>query len=116
MRALAPPPKASSDEVVAPTGGAFFSREAPDLPVLIEEGDHFEAGQPLFIIEVMKMFNKVLAPCSGTLVESLMKDSDGTMVKAGQKIFRIEPDEVIEEESPERIAARRRALTLELLG
>ena len=38
------------------------------------------------------------------------------MVKAGQKIFRIEPDEVIEEESPERIAARRRALTLELLG
>ncbi len=61
-RALAPPPKASANEIVAPTGGSFYSREAPHLPPLVSEGDHFEAGQPLFVIEVMKMFNKVLAP------------------------------------------------------
>ena len=41
-------------------GGTFYAREAPHLPPLVDEGDHFEAGQPLFIIEVMKMFNKVL--------------------------------------------------------
>jgi biotin carboxyl carrier protein len=114
-RLLAPPPKASSDEIVAPSGGAFYSREAPHLPLLIEEGQHFEEGQPLFVIEVMKMFNKVLAPFSGTLVESLMKDADGSVVKAGQTIFRIVPDEVVEEESEDVIAVRRRELTLSLI-
>ena len=28
-RLLAPPPKASSDEIVAPMGGAFYSKDAP---------------------------------------------------------------------------------------
>jgi len=52
-RALAPPPKASPNEIVAPMGGAFYAREAPHLPLLVEAGQHFEAGQPLFIIEVI---------------------------------------------------------------
>ncbi len=115
-RLLAPPPKASPNEIVAPSGGAFYGREAPQLPLLIEAGDHFEAGQPLFVIEVMKMFNKVLAPCSGTIVENLMKDSDGAIVKAGQPIFRIEPDEVFEEESPDLVRERQRKLTLSMLA
>ena len=115
-RALAPPPPASSDEIVTPMGGTFYAREAPHLPLLIEEGMHFEAGQPLFIIEVMKMFNKVLAPFSGTVVENLMHEGDATVVKKGQPIFRIEPDERIEPESPDAIASRVRETTLELLG
>jgi biotin carboxyl carrier protein len=97
-------------------GGTFYAREAPQLPPLVEEGDHFEVGQPLFVIEVMKMFNKVLAPFSGTVVENLMRDQDGRVVKKGQVIFRIEPDERISSESPESIAARRHATTLALLG
>ena len=115
IRCLAPPPKASSDEIVAPMGGAFFARDAPHLPMLIEEGQHFEEGQPLFIIEVMKMFNKVLAPFSGTVVKNLMADSDGAIIQKGQLIFRIEPDEKIVEESDDEIAARRREVTLALL-
>ena len=96
-------------------GGTFYAREAPHLPLLIEEGEHFEAGQPLFVIEVMKMFNKVSVPFSGTLVESLMKGKDGTVVSKGQLLFRIEPDERIEEESPEAIAERVRETTRSLL-
>jgi biotin carboxyl carrier protein len=115
-RLLAPPPKASSNEIVAPSGGAFFAREAPHLDILIDEGDHFEVGQPLFVIEVMKMFNKVLASFSGTVVENLMKNSDGQIVRAGQPIFRIEPDETIVEESSDVIASRRSKVTLSLLG
>jgi acetyl/propionyl-CoA carboxylase alpha subunit len=114
-RALAPPPKASSDEIVTPMGGAFFAREAPHLPMLVDEGDHFEEGQPLFIIEVMKMFNKVLAPFAGTMTESLMKDSDGQIVAKGQVMFKIEPDERIVEESEDEIATRKRKVTLGLL-
>jgi acetyl/propionyl-CoA carboxylase alpha subunit len=115
-RHLAPPPKASPDEIVAPSGGAFFAREAPHLPLLIDEGQHFEQGQPLFIIEVMKMFNKVLAPCSGTVTENRMKDADGSIVSKGETIFKIEPDVRIVEESAAEISARKQLTTRNLLG
>jgi acetyl/propionyl-CoA carboxylase alpha subunit len=115
-RTLAPPPTASADEIVTPMGGSFFAREAPHMPIMIDEGDHFEAGQPLFIIEVMKMFNKVLAPFSGTVTKNLMRDVDGAIVKAGQMIFGIEPDETLIVESDSDIAARRKKTTLDVLG
>jgi acetyl/propionyl-CoA carboxylase alpha subunit len=115
IKALAPPPPASSDEIVTPMGGHFYAREAPHLPVLIDEGQHFDVGQPLFIIEVMKMFNKVLAPCSGTVVKNEMKDADGKIVKKGQTIFRIEPDEMVAEDDGGQ-AERTRETTLSLLG
>jgi len=114
-RALAPPPRASSDEIVTPMGGTFYAREAPHLPVLVDTGDHFEAGQPLFVIEVMKMFNKVSVPFSGTVVENLMQGRDASVVAKGQLIFKIEPDERSVEESPEAVAARVRKSTLSLL-
>ncbi|MCP5500454.1 MAG: biotin/lipoyl-binding protein [Leptospiraceae bacterium] len=116
VKNLAPPPKASSDEIVAPMGGMFYSREAPNLPPMINEGDHFEAGQPLFIIEVMKMFNKVVAPFSGKVVKNFLADSDGKIVTKGQTIFKIEPDEVIVEESETEIQARRKKFTMEIMG
>ena len=96
-------------------GGTYYAREAPHLPPLVKVGDHFEAGQPLFIIEVMKMFNKVLAPFAGTVTEDLMAGRDGTVVAKGQTIFAIEPDVRVEPESESR-AARVRAATLALLS
>ena len=114
-RGLAPPPVAGADEIVTPMGGAFYAREAPHLPLLVDVGDHFEAGQPLFVIEVMKMFNKILAPFGGTVTENLMAGRDATVVAKGQTIFRIEPDERVEEEAPAVRAARRREATLALL-
>ncbi|MBW2231043.1 MAG: biotin carboxylase [Deltaproteobacteria bacterium] len=116
LRALAPPPKQSANEIVTPTGGVFFAREAPHLPILADEGMHFEAGQPLFIIEVMKMFNKILAPFAGTVTKNLLADSDGSVVAKGEKIFEIEPDEIVHQESEEEIRDRRMTVTLELLG
>ena len=115
-RALAPAPKAASDEIVTPMAGTFYAREAPHLPPLVEEGQHFEAGQPLFVIEVMKMFNKVLAPFAGTVVRCVMAERDGSVVKKGERIFVIEPDERRGPESPAEIARRRRESTLALLA
>ncbi|HTO07761.1 MAG TPA: biotin/lipoyl-containing protein [Myxococcota bacterium] len=114
-RALAPAPAAASDEIVTPMAGTFYGREAPHLPPLVEEGQHFEAGQPLFVIEVMKMFNKVLAPFAGTVVKCLMAERDGSVVKKGERIFQIEPDERRGPESPEQVARRRREATQALL-
>ena len=115
VRALAPPPVQSSNEIVAPSGGTFYSREAPHMPILADEGTHFEEGQPLFIVEVMKMFNKVLAPFAGTVTKNLMKDAEGAVVAKGQRIFEIEPDVVVVQETEEEIQERRRAVTLGLL-
>ncbi|MEY4581320.1 MAG: hypothetical protein RL701_6023, partial [Pseudomonadota bacterium] len=112
---LAPAPVASSDEVVTPMGGHFYAREAPHLPPLATDGMHFSAGQPLFVIEVMKMFNKVSVPFSGTITKVLLSDTEANIVTKGQAIFKIEPDHKRIEESPEDAAARRRALTTKLL-
>ena len=113
--ALESPPAAGADEVVSPMGGAFYAREAPHLPPLIDVGDHFETGQPLFIVEVMKMFNKVLAPFSGTVTAKLIEAGDGAIVSKGQPIFRIDPDERVERESEEALRTRARRSTLALL-
>jgi acetyl/propionyl-CoA carboxylase alpha subunit len=114
-KVLVPPPTAKSDEILAPTGGMFYSCEAPGMPPLIEEGSHFVAGQPLYIIEVMKMFNKVNAPFSGTVDKVLVED-DGAIISKGQVLFKITPDEKAVVEAPEVITARIEAQTSEFLN
>ncbi len=109
-KVLVPPPVAKSDEILAPTGGMFYACEAPGMPPFVEKGSHFEAGQPLYIIEVMKMFNKIYAPFSGT-IEDVLIETDGTIIKQGQPLFKITPDEKIVEETAEEIQARREKAT-----
>jgi acetyl/propionyl-CoA carboxylase alpha subunit len=113
-KVLVPPPVAKSDEILAESGGMFYPRESPEQEVYVKQGDHFEAGDPLFIIEVMKMFNKVYAPFSGT-VDEILVEEDGVIIKKGQPIFKITPDEKIVEESPEEIISRRREITGQFL-
>ena len=71
-KVLVPPPSTKADEIVAPFGGMFYRQEAPGRPPFVAEGAHFEKGQPLYIIEVMKMFNTVRAPFSGTIDKVVM--------------------------------------------
>ena len=78
---------------------------------------HFDVGQPLFVIDVRHVFNKVSVPFSGTIKKVMMPDTqDAKIVTKGQTIFKIEPDHRRVEESPEQIAARRKSLTDKLLG
>lgn len=107
---LAPPPVASSDEILAVSGGMFYPCETPDSDPFVTKGSHFEKGEPLYIVEVMKMFNKVLASFSGT-VEEVLVDGDGVIISKGQPLFRITPDEKVEEVSAARIKERRREFT-----
>ena len=88
----------------------FYSRETPEHEPYVVEGSHFEEGDPLYIVEVMKMFNKVYAPFSGT-IEKVLVDEDGIIISKGQPLYKITPDEVIVEESPEDRRARRRIAT-----
>jgi len=108
---LVPPPSTKADEIVTPGGGMYYAQEAPGMPKFVNEGDHFEKGQPLFILEVMKMFNKVPAPFSGTIDKILIEGGDGVIVKKGQPIFKVTPDEKFVEVDPKEIEAEKRATT-----
>lgn len=109
-KVLVPPPVAKSDEIIAESGGMFYGRETPDADLYVKEGDQFEAGDPLYIVEVMKMFNKVYAPFAGT-IEQVLVETDGVIISKGQPLFKITPEEKIVVESPEEVAARRRSAT-----
>jgi acetyl/propionyl-CoA carboxylase alpha subunit len=113
-KVLVPPPTAKGNEILASSGGMFYSREAPGMPPFIKEGEHFEAGQPLYIVEVMKMFNKITAPFSGK-IEKVLLTEDGTIIKKGEPLFRIVPDEKIIFETPEEIHARQSKACAEFL-
>ena len=58
--------------------------------VLVEEGDTVSVGQPLLILEAMKMENEIGSPAAGT-VERL-EVSEGATVAAGQRMVVILPE------------------------
>ena len=113
-KVLVPPPTAKSDEILAESGGMFYPREAPGMDPFIEQGSHFNEGDPLYIVEVMKMFNKIYAPFSGT-IEKILVDGDGLIIKKGQPLFKITPDEIAVIESPEEVKARMQKKTAAFL-
>ena len=113
---LVPPPATKADEVVTPGGGMYYAQEAPGMPQFATEGMHFEKGQPLFILEVMKMFNKVPAPFAGTIDKILIEGGDGVIVQKGQPIFKVTPDEKFVEVDPKEIEREKRATTTEYLN
>jgi acetyl/propionyl-CoA carboxylase alpha subunit len=114
-KVLVPPPATKADEIVTPGGGMYYAQEAPGMPAFVTEGMHFDKGQPLFILEVMKMFNKVPAPFAGTIDKILIEGGDAVIVQKGQPIFKVTPDEKFVEVDPKEIEREKRATTTEYL-
>ncbi|HEY5716317.1 MAG TPA: biotin/lipoyl-containing protein, partial [Psychromonas sp.] len=56
--------------------------------VLVEPGEHVIAGQPLLVLEAMKMEIEVVAPAAG-MVESIVQQ-EGAQVHAGQRLLILE--------------------------
>ncbi len=108
---LVPPPATKADEIVAVCGGMYYGQEAPGMPPFVVEGMHFEKDQPLYIIEVMKMFNTIRAPFSGTIDKIIMEGGDGTIVQKGQPLFKITPDEKFVEVDSAVIEKEKRDIT-----
>ena len=84
----------SSNVLVAPTDGVFYTRPAPGAPAFVRPGDTLTEGQAVGLIEVMKTFNHVLfagagLPASATVVAFLV--DDGEEVSAGEPILRYAP-------------------------
>ena len=58
------------------------------VKVLVAEGDHVDEGDPIAVIEAMKMETNIIATAEGQIKEIEVKE--GQQVKAGQLIAIIE--------------------------
>ncbi|MGE0714153.1 MAG: acetyl-CoA carboxylase biotin carboxyl carrier protein subunit [Alphaproteobacteria bacterium] len=63
----APTPPADGNAVRATTDGIVHLQPAPGAPPFVRPGDAVAAGDTLCLIEVMKTFVPVAAPCAGTV-------------------------------------------------
>ena len=78
---------ASLATVVAPIFGVLHAAPAPGEDAFVKLGDDVEAGQTLFIIEAMKVFNKITAPCAGRIIHLI--NADGVEVEAGDVLAEV---------------------------
>lgn len=81
-------PRASGTEVRAPMVGTFYRAAAPGAKPFVEVGQTVAAGQPICIIEAMKMLNQIESPCSGTVREILIENEQA--VEYDEVLFVIE--------------------------
>jgi acetyl-CoA carboxylase biotin carboxyl carrier protein len=80
----------AGDQVRAPMVGTLYRRPSPDDPPFVELGSTVKAGDPLCLIEVMKLFTTIEAPCDG-VVKAINID-DGQGVEFDQLLFVIAPE------------------------
>lgn len=76
-------------QVKAPMVGTFYSSLSPDSPAFVSIGDVVTKGQPLCILEAMKLMNEIEAEVSGEIVNILVEN--GSPVEYGQSLFYIKP-------------------------
>jgi acetyl-CoA carboxylase biotin carboxyl carrier protein len=75
-------------EVKAPIVGVVYAAPSPDAPPFIREGQQVEKGQPLCLIEAMKMMNQVEAPAAG--VVKAIRYRNGELAEFGAVLVELE--------------------------
>jgi acetyl-CoA carboxylase biotin carboxyl carrier protein len=75
--------------VVAPVAGTFYRAPSPGAAPFVEIGAQVAAGDPVGLLEVMKLFNSIPADISGCVVRVLV--ADATAVTEGQALVAIDP-------------------------
>lgn len=75
--------------IKSPMIGTFYSSSSPDTPSLVNIGDEITKGQPVCIIEAMKLFNEIESDISGKIVKILVQNA--TPVEFDQPLFLVEP-------------------------
>jgi acetyl-CoA carboxylase biotin carboxyl carrier protein len=86
----------AADEPVEPMGklikspmvGTFYRSASPGGKPLVEIGDPVKEGEPVCIIEAMKIMNEIEADCEGKVLRILCEN--GQAVEFGQPLFIVE--------------------------
>ncbi|MBC8345392.1 MAG: acetyl-CoA carboxylase biotin carboxyl carrier protein [Candidatus Marinimicrobia bacterium] len=79
---------ATGEEILSPMPGTFYTAPSPDADPFVKVGDSVSEGDPLCIIEAMKIMNEIEAETSGTITKILLED--GQAVEYNQPLFVIE--------------------------
>jgi len=86
----AAPPAPIKVQPAATQGSSRITSPMPGtvLELLVGQGDKVEAGQPVLLLEAMKMENKITATATGTIAS--IDVSQGQSVDTGQLLLTIE--------------------------
>jgi acetyl-CoA carboxylase biotin carboxyl carrier protein len=76
-------------EVVAPMVGTFYRAPNPESAPFVEIGSVVRKGQPLCLIEVMKLFTTINSEVAGRIVQIGAENTE--LVEYGRTLFVIEP-------------------------
>jgi len=69
--------------------GTFYRAPSPETPPFVEIGSVVKKGQPLCLIEVMKLFTTVYAEQDGRVAH--IGAENGELVEYGRTLFVLEP-------------------------
>lgn len=90
----APAEEATEDDVpkgshliTSPIVGTFYRSPSPDSPPFVEVGAKVQVGNPLCIIEAMKLMNEIESDASGEVIKIYAEN--GQPVEYGQPLFAI---------------------------
>ena len=72
MEAIVPRPRSGDGRIKAPIPGLITR-------LLVAVGDEVEIGQPVMVLEAMKMENEIRAPCTGTLKSIHVQPGQGVI-------------------------------------
>ena len=87
--AAAPAPQPESPVITAPMVGTFYAASAPEQPPFVKVGDRVRKGQPVCLLEAMKMMSEIPAPCDCEITAVLKEN--GALVSFGEPLFRYQP-------------------------
>jgi len=74
--------------VKSPMVGTFYRASSPNAKAFAEVGQQIKEGEPICIIEAMKIMNEIEADKTGTITKILVEN--GQPVEFGQPLFVIE--------------------------
>jgi acetyl-CoA carboxylase biotin carboxyl carrier protein len=76
-------------EIKSPMIGTFYRSPNPEADSFVKVGDKVKQGQPVCIVEAMKLFNEIESEVSGTIVKVLVENA--SPVEYDQPLFLVDP-------------------------
>ena len=86
--AAEPPPAPEGQVIKSPMVGTFYRAASPGAKPFVDVGSSIKEGEPVCIIEAMKIMNEIEADCSGRIKRILCEN--GQAVEFGQPLFIVE--------------------------
>jgi len=84
----AAPEEIAGDKILSPMVGTYYASPSPDSPAFVKEGDVVKKGQPLAILEAMKIMNELEAEFDCKILKILVED--GKPVEYDMPLFVVE--------------------------